>query len=286
MQFGTSVKYMLFSAGAHLLRAGLGLLGRHNGAVAAARLAEQLAPVYTAHTAHGALRFFCPGHIPLWQAENLFTKEPETIDWIAQIPPGAVLWDVGANVGSYALYAALRGARVIAFEPSAANYYLLNRNIALNRLEERISAYCLALTDQSRLDQLYLSSLEIGEALHSFGQTTDWRAKAFTPSASQAAVGQSIDGLLGVFTLPFPAYLKIDVDGIEDQIIQGARHTLADPRLRSALVEVNTERAGYRDAVVAAMAAAGLALREVRRAPMFDATVYAPVYNHIFVREQ
>jgi FkbM family methyltransferase len=281
----TSVKYKAFAAASSLLRYGLRLLGPHTGAVAAARLAEQLAPIYTVHTPHGALRFLCPGHIPLWQAENLFAKEPETIDWLERIPRGAVLWDVGANVGCYTLYAALLGARVIAFEPSAANYYLLNRNIALNHLEEHVSAYCLALADRSRLDEFYLSSCEIGEALHSFGHPTNWRAQSFVPSARQAAVGQTIDDLLAAFALPFPQYLKIDVDGIEDQILRGGACSLADLRLRSVLVEINTERIAYRDEIVTMLAASDLTLREVRHAPMFDGSAYAPVYNHIFVRE-
>lgn len=279
------MKERLFSAAVQLLRAALRLLGPHAGAVAAARLAEQLAPTYAVRTAQGSLRFYCPGHIPLWQAEHFYTKEPETIRWIDEQPAGAVFWDVGANVGTYSLYAALRGAQVIAFEPAAANYYLLNHNIALNRMEQRVSAYCLALTDRPSLDELYLSSVEIGEALHGFGRPTDWRGQRFTPRTRQAAVGQSIDGLLAAFALPFPHYLKIDVDGIEDQIVSGAARTLRDRRLRSVLIELNTERVACRDGVVAALAAAGLALREARRAPMFDTSVYAPVYNHIFVRE-
>lgn len=279
------LKYTVFAAAAGLLRSGLQLLGPHTGAVAAARLAEQLAPTYTVATPHGALRFACPGHIPLWQAEQFFTKEPETIEWIERFVPGATLWDVGANVGTYALYAALRGARVIAFEPSAANYYLLNRNIVQNHLDERVTAYCLALADEVRLDQLCLSSPEVGEALHSFGPPQDFRARPFVPSARQGAVGYTVDELLARFALPFPTHLKIDVDGIEDQVVHGAARTLADRRLRSVLIELNTDRAAYRDEVCAVLTAAGLPLREVRRAPLFEGSVYAPVYNHIFERE-
>ena len=85
--------------------------------------------------------------------------------------------------------------------------------------------------------------------------------------------------------LPFPQYLKIDVDGIEEQIIGGASRALADRRLRSVLIELNTERAACRDRVVSALRAAGFALQHVQRAPLFDKSIYAPVYNHIFVRE-
>lgn len=279
------MRYAILYAAAGLLRGGLRLLGPHAGAVAAARLAERLAPLYTVRTAAGALRFYCPGHVALWEAENLLTKEPDTIAWIDGFAAGDVLWDVGANVGTYALYAAQRGARVVAFEPSAANYHLLNRNIALNRLDERISAYCLALSERAGPGHFYLASEHIGDAGNAFGHPTDWRARPFAPSSRQAILGQTIDGLLDQYELPFPQHLKVDVDGIEDQIVRGAARTLADPRLRSALVELNTERGAYRDGVVATMAAAGLRLHQTRRSPMLVRTAYAVVYNHIFVRE-
>ena len=66
------------------------------------------------------------------------------------MPADAVLWDIGADIGSYALYAAKRGVRVLAFEPSAATLYALTRNIAgeqetLNRIKtsrlSRAAAY-------------------------------------------------------------------------------------------------------------------------------------------------
>ena len=142
ISLGNNVTYAALYECARWFKRTLGLLGSHGGAVAAARLAELLAPLYPVDTPHGRLYFFCPGHIPLWQAEHLFTKEPETIAWIEQMPPGSVLWDIGANVGTYAIYAAQRGMHVVAFEPSAANYYVLNRNIHLNKLSTQVSAYC------------------------------------------------------------------------------------------------------------------------------------------------
>ena len=48
----------------------------------------------------------------------------------------------------------------------------------------------------------------------------------------------SLDDLTGRFSLAFPNHIKIDVDGIEELIIDGARNTLADPRLKSVLVEI------------------------------------------------
>ena len=51
------------------------------------------------------------------RAATMLTKQPATIEWIDRFQPGSVFWDIGANVGVYTLYAALRGdTRVVAFE--------------------------------------------------------------------------------------------------------------------------------------------------------------------------
>jgi hypothetical protein len=51
-------------------------------------------------------------------------------------------------------------------------------------------------------------------------------------------IGVSLDDLVDRFALPFPNHIKIDVDGIEDLIVQGADRMLFDPRLKSVLVEI------------------------------------------------
>ena len=82
-----------------------------------------------------------------------------TLAWIDEIGECSCLWDIGANVGVFSLYAALRPqVRVIAFEPGGGNYAALNRNIELNRMSSQISAYCIALAGEdearfSRYDQ-------------------------------------------------------------------------------------------------------------------------------------
>ena len=88
-------------------------------------------------TQNGKLVFYCLGDLALWRARTLFSKEPETIEWIDGFKDGDVFWDVGANIGVYSLYASIgRRIEVLAFEPSASNYLLLNRNIEYNHLSQ------------------------------------------------------------------------------------------------------------------------------------------------------
>lgn len=238
-------------------------------------------------TQRGTIRFYCLGELPLWRARTLLTKEPETIQWIDGFAEGEVYWDVGANVGAYALYAAACAkAQVLAFEPSAANYLLLNRNIELNRLSERMTAFCLAFSDSTMLDALNMQTTEFGAALSSFGVPVDNDGKTFVPSFRQGMMGLSIDDFVRIFAPPFPNHLKIDVDGIEDRIIAGAPRTLADPRLKSLSIELDAARPDYTDRVVADIEARGLRLVAKRHAEMFDTGAYRNIYNYQFRRAE
>jgi FkbM family methyltransferase len=177
-----------------------------------------------------------------WRADTYATKEPDTIAWIdAFFQPGDVIYDIGANIGQYALYAAKRlggNCRVFAFEPEALNYAKLNRNIVLNGLSETVTACCLAVADRTALDFFYVKAFAPGASLHAYGRPVTQGEKPFPPKNRQGTMGVSLDDLTGRFALPFPNHVKIDVDGIEERIIRGAAQTLADPRLKSVLVEV------------------------------------------------
>src|SRR6185503_10333579 len=190
--------------------------------------------------------FATPTAFTKWRVDTLFEKEPITIQWIAELAPGEVLVDVGANVGMYSLWAAkTRGARVYAFEPEAQNYALLNRNIALNRVGDQVKAYCLALSDRAGYSELHLSNLQIGGSCHSLGERVDFKHEPMTPAFSQGCIAARLDDLVHEGVVLTPSRIKIDVDGFEPQVIAGARRVLGDPRVRSLLIEINQNVADH-----------------------------------------
>ena len=66
----------------------------------------------------GVSKLAVPNWLAGWRVDTFSSKEPETLEWIDSLPEGSVLWDVGANVGLYSVYAAKkRRCRVWAFEP-------------------------------------------------------------------------------------------------------------------------------------------------------------------------
>jgi FkbM family methyltransferase len=170
-----------------------------------------------------------------------------------------VLWDVGANVGPYALYAALGdGVRVVAFEPAAASYAVLCHNIELNRMAGRIAAYPIALARRTGLDVLHMTGTGAGGSMHAFGTTTNVYGEDVSGGFAQAAIGMAADDFLRQFAPPPPTHLKIDVDSIEVEIIEGARAVLALPTVVSVWVEtVGPPEAPRNAEIAAALAASG-----------------------------
>jgi FkbM family methyltransferase len=283
------VKALFRKATVATLRTGLRLTGETGRRLVAEAQAQRgeslLETIESVAIGNKAIAFYGLGDLALWRARSLLTKEPETIEWIDSFRPGDVFWDVGANVGLYSLYAAVvRSAEVLAFEPSASNYLLLNRNIEINRMFGQVRAYCLAFAHQTGLDFLNMQSTQFGGAMSSFAEARIYTGEEFMPSYRQGMIGYAIDDFIERFGPPFPNHLKVDVDGIEDRIVAGARRTLADERLRSLSIELEADRVEYTQAIIRQIESAGLRLLSRRHAEMFEGTPYADIYNYRFER--
>jgi FkbM family methyltransferase len=192
-------------------------------------------------TPKGALKFAVFGETSGFRARGLLTKQKATIAWIDSFAPNAVFWDIGANIGSYTLYAALRSdLRVIAFEPAAVNYFILAANCELNAFGERVDCLQIGVGARKSLERLEVSQFD---AAHSFS----FRGKRRRPASSrQAALVLSIDELIDEYALPCPHYIKIDVPGMTGAIVEGGTQTLRRPELRELHIEASEQSTGGR----------------------------------------
>lgn len=161
-------------------------------------------------------------------------KEPWTVAVIETMAPGEIFWDVGANVGSYTLLATARRLQVVAFEPVAENYATLCRNLALNQMLESVIALPIALGDEDALIWVHLSDMRSGAASHVLSGSPRKQSlhKQPIPLLTAATAAQ-------LWELPLPHVLKIDVDGFELEVLQGAEFLLAESRLRNILLELH-----------------------------------------------
>lgn len=190
-------------------------------------------------------------------------KEPETVQWIEEcIKPNDVFYDVGANVGAYSLIASksLDGqVRVFAFEPSFSTYAQLCRNIVLNHCEASIHPFLIALNDATRVVSFDYRSLDAGAAEHWLRDNVGSVLTVSKPAYRQSLLAFSLDDLISTFDLPQPNHIKLDVDGAEHAIIQGAKKTIRDRALKSILVEVRKEN-GQAEQVETILRSAGFVL--------------------------
>lgn len=225
----------------------------------------------------------CPNRVVSWRARTFLTKEPETLEWIDTFRSGDVLFDIGANIGLYSIYAAKRSIRVMAFEPESQNYALINQNIFLNGVADSVKCLAVALSDKNGVDYIYLSRFRAGESMHNFGAAEDWQHRAFTPSFRQGSLAFSLDSFLEFQPEPFPSHIKIDVDGIEAKVVRGAARTLRDARVRSLLIEFDGASPEDREAI-ADIERAGFTLLHKKRSPLFNVVKFPELYNYVFVR--
>lgn len=227
-------------------------------------------------------RFYVPNETARWRAESLLTKEPVTIEWLNNIPKDAVLFDVGANIGGYSVWAGVRGVEVVAFEPEAENYAMLVKNIALNGLATK--AFCLAVNDKTLVDTLHMSTRGLGGSCHSFGKAVDAFGEHRNGNhPEQACVGMSIDELVEK-GLPSPDYIKIDVDGFEPRVIAGAHKALKT--VKGMLIEVNPALPEHLSMIDQLTHVFGFAYNEeqVRKSTRTDGA-FKGVAEYVFYRE-
>lgn len=187
-----------------------------------------------------SLAISVPNRLSNYRAQTYLTKEPETIEWLESMDENSVLWDIGANIGLYSLYAALRkNAKVIAFEPSVFNLELLARNISQNKLYNKITIFPLALSNKQASGLFNMSNPDWGGALSTFDKNYDQFGEQMDVKFKYNLMGVSGDFIVEKMNISQPDYLKIDVDGVEHIIINGMKEIL--PKVKSILVEINDE---------------------------------------------
>ncbi len=180
-------------------------------------------------------------------------KEPWTAAWLDTINPGDRLFNIGANVGSYALIAAYRGADVVAVEAHPVNVAKLAKNAIANGLG---TAIAVVLAACSATAQPWLA----GYGRYDPGSADLQLSPAAGPHRPVSAItipGTTLDELADIYGQP--SHLLIDVDGGEVNVLRGGAEALIG--VREVLVELSTAP-GVADACVALLEAAGLTLAE------------------------
>lgn len=177
----------------------------------------------------------------LWQAIGLEYIESELLDFIDAIPHSEIYMDIGASNGIFAMYAAVSGKQVYCFEPEAANFALLNMNTYLNRhaCQFQVRNFNVALADTVGIGNMYIKKFEPGGHMKILDKPIEvGKTEQFEPEYVQSILRYSLDVFIEHTHIPYPNYIKIDVDGNELSALRGMQGVLANPALKAIFIEL------------------------------------------------
>lgn len=146
--------------------------------------------------------------------------------WRQFLHRGDLFVDLGSNVGTYAIWAGDSGAEVWAFEPDPLAFSRLKANLAINDFQ--IAAQQVALGAQ--LGQLQLTTGR---------DTTNRLVLNATDIASGATQDVPVSTLDLIVVERYVRGLKIDVEGAERLVVEGANTVLAANRIAVLQIEWN-----------------------------------------------
>lgn len=139
--------------------------------------------------------------------------------------PGDHFLDVGANVGSYTVLAGgAVGARVTAVEPVPETFAVLQRNVALNGLGERVRSCQAGLSGETGTLRF---SIDLDTMNHVLADGE------VCPSVEVPVF--RLDDLVGD---DVPTLIKMDVEGHELAVLRGAHATLTGPGVLAVVMEI------------------------------------------------
>jgi FkbM family methyltransferase len=162
-----------------------------------------------------------------------FYERASSLQMLELARKGGLLVDVGANYGYYTcLWAATSAAnRVVAFEASPRNIVGLTHNVAQNRLTERVTIEGCAVGREEGI-----MNFEVGPE----GQT-GWGG--LTASATGVSVPVvSLDAYCREKRISLINVLKVDVEGADTWVLEGASELLREHRILNVFFEENPGR--------------------------------------------
>ena len=186
--------------------------------------------------------FNIPNSFVNWYVRDfrIFWKdEKQTQEYfLKNIRDDDVIYDVGANIGIYIVWFAKLFSlkQIVAFEPEAANYSELLKNIRLNKLSNVI-ALPIAASNRAGYESYFLQDVKEG---NNSGFLGDYEQPGRSFISKQTVHLETIDTLVQDGLITLPDVVLIDVDGGELSVLQGMSNSLQKCRIVAVEVSEDT----------------------------------------------
>lgn len=169
-----------------------------------------------------------------YQRTKYFVGErPVLTDFLAELSPDDVFYDIGANIGLYSCFALGQLSKgnglIVAFEPHPRTADRLRTNLSINGDQYDVYEYALANHEGT----MNLAPPEEKERPGTY-RLQDGEVNSGIP----VEVVQG-DDLRVRTSIPKPTILKIDVEGSELDVIDGLSETLSEETCRLAYIEIH-----------------------------------------------
>lgn len=155
--------------------------------------------------------------------------------------PEDLFVDVGANIGSFTVLASAEiGTKTYCFEPVPNTFKQLERNIALNKIQDKVSLFNIGLASST------------GELYFSNNKNSTMNQVELSGSENNEFQLISVNTLNNLLTEALPILLKIDVEGFEFEVLKGASAILENSVLNAIIIELNGsgEKYGTKDQMI------------------------------------
>lgn len=166
--------------------------------------------------------------------------EPHLSNQLHQfISPGDLFIDAGANLGYFSvtignlLKSGHQQGKILAFEPCSSTFKILRENIDANNLQHIVELFPIGLGSEEETKTLHVST---------FNELNTFCQPHFIESSAEEVKIKPLDSFYDYFTEEYKkCIIKIDVEGFEKQLLQGADKFLSDIRTQHVIVECFTD---------------------------------------------
>jgi FkbM family methyltransferase len=146
----------------------------------------------------------------------------------------ATVYDVGAHTGGHTALLARRAAHVYAFEPEPNAFAELSKLIEMNDVRN-VTALAVALGGESGIAEM---ALPADDGVEMAGTLEPGFQEHLGDAPTVEVPVVALDDLRPLLDLPPPDFVKVDVEGFEDEVLRGARRTVEAHR-PTLMVEVH-----------------------------------------------
>ena len=178
---------------------------------------------------------------------SYINDEPLTLDWLESFDDNSIFYDIGSNIGGFSFLASLlnNNIKIFSFEPNFMNFYCQLKTCVQNKFSN-IFPMNLAINDNNEFNLFKYDWLNngskgtFGDKLKTEMLNSDYSNPFKRGISSEIGIlGTSLDSLVYDFGLDIPNYIKIDVDGNDLLVLEGAKKLLYEDSVKEIFVEID-----------------------------------------------